>query len=445
VAASGGTADGDSYFLDISANGRFVAFRSNAFNLVPGVNPSLVVFIRDLSAFSTGSVPVRPANDTDRCYSKNVSLSGDGRFVAFLAYDGCTSVGRNPWHFVHDRALHATVLVARASPRDPFSFWGDPVSLGPVLRRDGREMLVDSITTTLVPADTNGLMDVFAVAVPHHDFDVGVYRTQTGEWLVTQAFDGTSRTTGWGSPADNDRPVATDYDGDGRFDAAVYRPGTGEWFILQSSGGSRMAQWGSPSYQDRPVPADYDGDGRADVAVYRGTTGQWLIALSSGGSRVVTWGAPSLGDIPVPADYDADGRDDIAVYRGSTGEWFIAWPTGNQPPIDWGAPTLGDIPVPGDYDGDGDTDVAVYRGSTGEWFIRLAAGSLRRDTFGAPALSDVPVPADYDGDGRTDVAVRRPSTGEWFIFRSATQTLRVVTWGSDTLGDVPITLPFALR
>jgi hypothetical protein len=434
--------DGPSTAPLISANGRVIAFTSGASNLAPGVlDGSAHVFVRDLAAGTTTSLPVGTAVVPDSRNPRAMSLSGDGRFVAFLALTAPYTVGGAPGHFLHDRALHVTIFVAGGSGGHSF----DPLPGGPVLTRDGREMMLDSQSSTLIPVDTNFRMDVFAVRVPHYAIDVGVYRSSSGDWLISRAFDGTIETKAWGSAVLHDVPVFADYDADGRSDRAVYRPSTGEWFIAYSSGGARTVQWGSPSNQDQPVPADFDGDGKADVAVYRKTSGRWLILFSGGGSRILDWGAPSLDDVPLPADYSGDGRADVAVYRRSTGQWFIAWPTGTAPAIDWGAPTLGDIPVPGDYDGDGDTDIAVYRARTGEWFVRLAADAFVNDSFGAPSLGDVPVPADYDGDGVTDQAVRRPSTGEWFIFCSATQTLRVVTWGSDELGDVPITLPLALR
>jgi len=437
MASSAGGADGHSSSPDISANGQFVAFSSEAFNLLPGIDPSRVVFIRDLIAGSTTTVPVAPASDTATRWSGQASLSGDGRFVAFIALRSPGTIGGAPGHFVHDRALHVTVAVAGASSGNSLA----PQPTGPVMSRDGYEMLVDS-ETALVPTDTNGRMDVFWFLVPNHRDDVGVYRGSTGQWIVWRLFDGSLQTTDWGSPADNDEPVPADYDGDGRFDAAVYRPATGEWFVLNSSGGARAAQWGSSALQDQPVPADFDGDGRADIAVYRKTAGRWFILFSGGGSRIVDWGAPSLDDVPVPADYDGDGRADVAVYRRSTGEWFVAWATGNQPPIHWGAPDLGDIPVPADYDGDGATDFAFYRSSTGEWMIRRNEGGPTIVPFGSPSLGDVPVPANYDGLSGADVAIFRPSIGEWFIW---VDELRKVTWGSDALGDVPITLPFALR
>lgn len=442
VNSLGGQSDGPSTSPLISVNGRVIVFTSGASNLAPGVLDGWAnLFVRDLAASTTTSFPVGTAVAPDSRHPRTTSLSGDGRFVAFVALTSPLTVDGAPGHFLHDRALHSTILVAGGSSGNSF----EPAPGGPVLTRDGREMLLDSLSSTLIPFDTNLLMDVFAVCVPHYTIDVGVYRSSSSEWLISRAFDGTVETKAWGSPELRDAPVFADYDGDGRSDRAVYRPSTGEWFIASSSGEARTVQWGSPSNQDQPVPADFDGDGKADIAVYRKTSGRWLILFSGGGSRIIDWGAPGLDDVPLPADYSGDGRADVAVYRRSTGQWFIAWPTGTQPPIAWGAPALGDIPVPGDYDGDGDTDIAVYRGSTGEWFIPLAAGVVVHDTFGAPSLGDVPVPADYDGDGVTDQAVRRPSTGEWFIFGSATETLRVVTWGSDALGDVPITLPFALR
>jgi Tol biopolymer transport system component len=442
VSTGGEQSDGPSTSPFISANGKVVAFASGASNLVPGVLDGWAhVFVRDLASSATTALPVGTAVVPDSRFPHPTSLSGDGRFVAFQALTAPYTVGGAPGHFLHDRALHSTIFIAGGSGGNSF----DPLPGGPVLTRNGREMMIDSLSSTLIPIDTNFRMDVFSVCVPHYAVDVGIYRASSGDWLISQVFDGTVDTKAWGSPALHDVPVFADYDADGRSDAAVYRPSTGEWFIDYSSGGARTVQWGSPANQDQPVPADFDGDGKADIAVYRKTSGRWLILLSGGGTRIVDWGAPSLDDVPLPADYSGDGRAEVAVFRRSTGQWFIAWPTGSAPPIDWGAPSLGDVPIPGDYDGDGDADVAVYRATTGEWFIRLSPTVVVHDTFGAPSLGDVPLPADYDGDGVTDQAVRRPSTGEWFIFHSATQSLRAVTWGSDALGDVPLTLPIALR
>ena len=269
--------------------------------------------------------------------------------------------------------------------------------------------------------------------------DLGVYRSTTGEWIVSRSTDGSAFSVSWGAPSLGDIPVPADYDGDGQVDAAVYRATTGEWFIRFSRGGSTSVVWGQPSFNDIPVPGDYDGDGVADIAIYRKTTGQWFIR----GGAVVTWGAPSLGDIPVPADYDGDGKLDIAVYRGSTGDWFLRLSAGGSSSVTWGAPSLGDIPVPADYDGDGRADVAVYRGGTGDWFLRFSGGGGSVFTWGAPSLSDVPVPGDYDGDGKADAAVYRTTSGQWFAHTASGPISR--SWGAPGLGDTPFSLPAWMR
>jgi len=74
--------------------------------------------------------------------------------------------------------------------------------------------------------------------------------------------------------------------------------------------------------------------------------------------------------------------------------------------------------------------------------IRRDQGGPTIVPFGSPSLGDVPVPANYDGLSGADVAIFRPSTDEWFIW---VDELRHVTWGSNALGDVPITLPLIFR
>jgi Tol biopolymer transport system component len=83
--ASGAAADGESTSSAISADGRHVAFASTAHNLT--ADPSTAesaVFVRDLDSGATELVS-RPSGSSTAAsdYSQDASISADGRFVAF--------------------------------------------------------------------------------------------------------------------------------------------------------------------------------------------------------------------------------------------------------------------------------------------------------------------------------------------------------------------------
>jgi hypothetical protein len=88
-----------------------------------------------------------------------------------------------------------------------------------------------------------------------------------------------------------------------------------------------------------------------------------------------------------------------------------------------------------DFDLDRVSDVSVFRPSEGRWYIlRSASNSPRVVDFGT--AGDIAVPGDYDGDGITDIALWRPSTGEWYRTLSSTSALQITAWGSST--DKPV-------
>ena len=73
-----------SYNPSISADGRFVAFTSNASNIVPGdTNIARGIFVRDRLTNTTTRVSVDSPGNQGNILSSRPSISADGRFVAF--------------------------------------------------------------------------------------------------------------------------------------------------------------------------------------------------------------------------------------------------------------------------------------------------------------------------------------------------------------------------
>jgi len=154
--------NGDSGRPAISADGLSVAFGSDANNLVAGdTNGSSDVFVRDLTDGTTVRVSVDSDEVQSTSYSFDPSISADGRFVAFesdannlVADDTNSSFDV----FVRDLTSTTTVRVSVDSAESQ----GDSGSYNPSISADGLSVAFDSRATNLVAGDTNyNLADVF--------------------------------------------------------------------------------------------------------------------------------------------------------------------------------------------------------------------------------------------------------------------------------------------
>jgi Tol biopolymer transport system component len=168
VASHGTEGNLESEEPSISADGRYVAFWSFSNNLVPGdTNQLRDVFVHDRQTGETSRVSVASDAEEGDSWSMSPSISADGRYVAFTSdatnlVPGDTNDGEDV--FVHDRQTGQTVRISVASD-------GRQGHLGydqPSISADGRYVAFDSFATDLVPGDTNSKCDVFV-----HDRQTG--------------------------------------------------------------------------------------------------------------------------------------------------------------------------------------------------------------------------------------------------------------------------------
>jgi len=171
VDSGGGEGNDVSGAPAISADGRFVAFESDARNLVPGrTNRASHVFVHDRTTGSTERVSVNSSGGQGNGDSFAADISADGRYVAFESYASNLVAGDTNEiedGFVHDRTTGITERVtvdsngvqANAASTGVFAIG----SLGvlPRISADGRYVAFHSYGTNLVAGDTNGFDDVF--------------------------------------------------------------------------------------------------------------------------------------------------------------------------------------------------------------------------------------------------------------------------------------------
>ncbi len=183
VASDGTQANKASWKLMISDNGRYVTFQSSATNLVKGdKNDRDDIFVHDLETKKTTRVSVATSGIQGNNGSWHPKISADGRYITF--WSSASTLVPNDTNvtddaFVHDTLTHETKRISVASDGTQ----GNGSSGRPSISADGRYIGFSSEASNLATNDDNGDADVFV-----HDQITG---TTT---LVSVTLDGTSGT-----------------------------------------------------------------------------------------------------------------------------------------------------------------------------------------------------------------------------------------------------------
>ena len=303
-----------SFDPQISADGRFVVFSSNAANIVPGdTNQTTDVFVRNIRAARTqlvsvdqkGSFPM-PTPGVVIPASYHPSISDNGRYVSFTS-DAATIVRGDtnlmPDIFVRDRLRHSTTRVSvtsngsQASTCPPSAlpdgvcsssaglghWWSSSIS------GNGRFVAFESPLSDLVSGDTNGVFDVFV-----HDMRTG--RTER----VSVASDGAQAVDTNPYPAFLERAGSslTGAVGEQPAQRAISRDG--RFVVFVSRAGNLV-----PNDTDQYGVADNPELQGRDVYVHDRQTGRTTRV------SVTSWGAesdPSDGSATISPSISPDGR-----------------------------------------------------------------------------------------------------------------------------------------
>jgi Tol biopolymer transport system component len=168
LASNGAQANGGSYHCTISADGRHVAFASDAANLVPGdTNGTQDVFVHERGSGMTARVSVDSSGAQASGRSTHPVLSADGRFVAFVSEAPDLVTGDTNGVadiFVHDRQSGQTRRVSVG----PAGGQANAPSGAPAISADGSRVAFQSDASNLLLGDTNGTTDTFL-----HDLATG--------------------------------------------------------------------------------------------------------------------------------------------------------------------------------------------------------------------------------------------------------------------------------
>ena len=195
---------GSSFAPSVSADGRYVAFSSTApfdSRVAPsrGARPSVNIFVRDLMSSVTTRVSARPDGSLPNGSSYAAAISGDGRYIAFVS-DATNLVSgdrnRAPDIFLFDAKTRTTELVSRGETGGS----GNGASTQPAISTSGTVVAFQSDASDLTCArgcapalrDINLVADVFVFDRRTREIRrVSTGRTSWMEPSLAPAVDGT--------------------------------------------------------------------------------------------------------------------------------------------------------------------------------------------------------------------------------------------------------------
>jgi len=162
VDSTGTEANGTSIQPAISSDGRYVVFRSNASNLIGGdTNGTADIFRHDTKTGTTTRVNVDSTGTEANGTSQTPAISADGRYVVFKSSASNLVIGDTNGRidiFRHDVQTGITIRVSV----DSAGVEGNNSSTLPRISDNGRYVIFSSDATNLVSNDTNSAPDIFS-------------------------------------------------------------------------------------------------------------------------------------------------------------------------------------------------------------------------------------------------------------------------------------------
>lgn len=159
--------------IAISGNGRYAAFTSAATNLVPGVNSGQRnVFLRDLVTGATKLVSESFDNGLANSESFLPSISDDGQYVAFVS-NASNLVKDDPKDSVSDIFVRDVINgTTRLISKGRLSSGVRGFSTDPSISADGNFVAFSSLASDLVAGDNNVHMDVYRYDLRSNGIDL---------------------------------------------------------------------------------------------------------------------------------------------------------------------------------------------------------------------------------------------------------------------------------
>lgn len=300
--------------MDVSDDGRHVAFASQAGNLVSGdTNGVNDVFVHDRQSGGTRRVSVDSTGTQGDYASLDPAISADGRYVAFASNSVLDVNVESGWQQIyrHDTANGETCHVSVSNPMvSPGYFSANQHCLWADISDDGQIVAFVTTASNLSALDTNGAADV--------------YVRNVGTALSTLASD---NSTGFSGNGPSGRSFVA-LSGDGRFvlfqsEASDLVGGAGgpnrtDWFLRSVGGTYAFATSGMAAIvQDSSGRPGLSRDG--SVASFASPRADLVPGDANNANDVFVRGCPAApagalpGDVATGTIDDAADADDVSV------------------------------------------------------------------------------------------------------------------------------------